>query len=253
MGWINLDQATELRKMMYTKQQNSIYSVAFLSMSDILNVDKLIKEFVTFYAKKEKKETALFGIRDKQVKFELSQYLFGNGEIKKGMENPLIISGRLDIFEEIRKTKKLKERFIRFVEMIENESEEVFYYVGSGIHSITVNLSILADTIVLIVKDQHDSIKEAMEFVEILSKLDQTKKVALILDTREESVFKEQSKKIQELSLQKFNYYIEPIGFAEMKYVPVKDKTDLMKQFDLSKIKDKKEKQSLSKLFLRYM
>lgn len=243
MGMMKLDQASLLRELMSKMQQSKAYSVAALSTSDMTDGENLLERFAQYSSKTLQKKLSLLGIEKNKNNFE--EVVLAKSELKNIKEEvtPYLtqVNGKLGFVSSIRNDKIIMEKFIKEMKKIEEESEIVLYYAGQGLEPTPINLSLISNRFIIMMKPTTKSYMEVIKMVKIFSKTNAGNSAGIIVDTVDQEIFEEQIKKIQDYCWSEFNYNIEPIGFFETKYLPLLEDKQIFEGFDLEYLTNKKE------------
>lgn len=217
---MNLDQASLLRELMNKNHQIKTNPIAFLSTADYESSDRVIMALTEAFATKTQRKIVLFGLRNKEGS-ELEQELKNDKEFEDSVERltPKIlrVSGGLDFTDLLRVDKVLASKFINYVHDAEKSSDTLMFYAGSGMHTTTINYSLMAPKVVMLLTHCEESLIELTNYVKIFAKTRSNEGLGIIVDTEDPVGFQEQLNKLQELYWKEFKYYIEPIGFFNTK------------------------------------
>lgn len=209
---------------------------------------KLVKEHAAFATQ----SIALLGISDKRSRYQLEEVL--QQEESANVEpGTLILSGSLDRLEEIREHASSRKRFISLIEQLEETHDLFCCYGGEGDSAVGMNLALLANYIVVVVNDSPDAWRKLKQFLEVFSKLGQNTPFGVIVDTSSPTASKEQFNKLQEFTRQRLNYYIELIGFVELKYIPLTQGQEQLESLVFERIWDMENPSPFSEQLLRYI
>lgn len=217
---MNLDQASLLRELMNKNHQIKTNPIAFISTSNYENSEKVIMTLSEAFALKTQRKIVLFGISNKEGK-ELEQELLNGNDFEDSVEriSPKIlrVSGGLDFTDLLRVDKALAEKFINCVHDAEKSSDTLMFYAGNGLHTTTINYSLMAPKVIMMLTHTDESLIELNNYVKIFAKTRSNEGLGILVDTENPIGFQEQLNKLQELYWKEFKYYIEPIGFFNSK------------------------------------
>lgn len=253
---MNLDQASFLRELMNKTQQVKTNPVAVLATSDFEIVEESIRKTVQHFSDKTQRKVALFGL-DFEMDISLEQCVNMGIDIdviiERMSQKTLNVPGALKFLSKIRNDKELSEKLVSYIKQMEKESDTLFYYAGRGMDTTAVNLAMRANKVLVLMKPSAQSIDELTKYVKIFSKTKTNNELGVILDTRDVELYKEQTKKIQELYWKEFKYYIEPIGFFDSR-MNHRISNDFIEEFKtdylIKKTETKMFSESIQEMFL---
>jgi hypothetical protein len=249
MEWIPLDQAEILRQMMSGSETSKMGVMALLATTGAKNTHHFLQNVANHYYKANYERVLLLGI-DKGFS-GIERYLNEDIEVEnvkrsisRGIE---VIEGSLDILQRIKGNKYKKEKMLDLIQKSEENADLVLYYAGEGLNVNSINLSVMSNRVLLISSPNEQSLNEVIKYCRFIEKMSIDLDIGLVVDTDNPQTYEEHLNKIQELGGSQINYYIEPLGFMDFKYLPLYNQNELFHSFKIDFL-NYKGKRSLSEI-----
>lgn len=268
-----MDQAASLRELMnkmqvgmkeneettkIEKKKNSVEkaaSIAVISTENSYGVDEMLKRLAVYSAEKRDKKIGILGIEKEKTKelyscLEKKRLSFF---VKQIDEKVKYIPGSLEILNSIRANKDKVSEFINELEVLENEMDCLFYYAGGEIKNTTINLTLSSNKVIFVLKPTSSSFKEFESYLKVFQRISADMQIGVIFDTNKKETFQKNYKKIQELSWSQFKYYIEPIGYVDLKFISMFDEKEVFERFNTTFLFEETKEKKLSETLLKIM
>lgn len=247
-----MDQAAGLRDLMNKIGQNKGNPIGFISTSDFQNQDMFLQKFAKYSYLVNQKTISLIGTETNNG--NLFKYLiiedFELDEMKERLNDGVeAVSGKLSFVSSIKNDIVLSERFIKMIENMENTTNQIFYYAGEGLNATAINLSLMTNKVIIMARPTKKSTNEIINLIKVFTKTNSNKKAAIIIDTKDESLYQEYCKKIQETCWKEFKYYIEPIGYIDNKEIHSKEEKEIFRNCNLKYLNEEDNNKKLSTSF----
>jgi hypothetical protein len=252
-----MDQAASLRELMNkigrTQRSHPRKGKPFavMSLGAASGIEVFLKRYVVYLSKCYQKQVGLLGVPERK-QTEIRDYLFSNAEekelIRKLDEGVSVVPGDLAFVGDIRENHLLCEKFLRVIKKMENKHDVLLYYAGDGVHPTSVNLSLLSNTILLVMKPDAKSVMDACSLMKVFGKKNEKKTIGIVVDTYEQACYEKQIKKIQEMAPPGGNYKIVPIGYFDLKYATLFTEEELFAHFTMNPLMEENAAKETSEM-----
>lgn len=210
-----MNQASKLDLLMKETKKKSM-GISFLNTSDVDGTDEFLENFAMYFA----------------TSHHHSILLSSESNSKNRKER----LGASVLFEPMFYEMLMKKNYRQFIERIEEEekrSDLFLHYNGRCLDANALTKSRLTQKMVILSKTSEASLNELMNFVKFIEKKKFQQPIGLILDTENKELYREHLNKLLELSNNRLNYFVEPIGYTSLWLSRVKEDEEIYQNINL--------------------